>query len=195
MQASGEFDMRMRQATGIAKAGYVAEFVRMLVEGGQKVALFGWHRAVYAIWMKRLEDLGAVMYTGSESPAQKNFSKERFCGGDASVMMLKPPHRRRPRRTPERLQHGGVLGNWTGAQESTIRTLEGSTATASRILYLHYYLVCDYGSDPIISDTLGIKRQQSEGILNPSADIVTQLQIDPEHVKKLAEAYLRRKRS
>jgi hypothetical protein len=88
MQAAAEFDMRMRQATGIAKAPYAAEFVRMLVEGGQKVVLCGWHRAVYAIWLERLKDLNPVLYTGSESPNQKNATKERFVNGDAMVLLL-----------------------------------------------------------------------------------------------------------
>jgi hypothetical protein len=43
----GDFDWKMRQATGIAKAPYVAEFVKLLLESEQKVVLFGWHRDVY----------------------------------------------------------------------------------------------------------------------------------------------------
>jgi len=193
MQAAAEFDMRMRQATGIAKAGYVAEFVRMLVEGGQKVALFGWHRAVYAIWMKRLEDLNPVMYTGSESPTQKNAAKERFVSGDSKAILIS-------------LRAGAGLD---GLQKACSTVVFGELDWSPGVHYQNsgriardgqenpvfsYYLVCDYGSDPIISDTLGIKRQQSEGILNPAADIIEGLQIDPEHVKKLAEAYLLRKR-
>jgi SNF2 family DNA or RNA helicase len=192
MQAAAEFDMRMRQATGIAKAGYVAEFVRMLVEGGQKVLLYGWHRAVYAIWLKRLEDLGPVMYTGSESPAQKNFSKERFINGDSQVMLMS-------------LRAGAGTD---GIQKACCTVVKGELDWSPGIHLqciwrvdrdgqenpvFAYYLVCDYGSDPIVSDTLGLKRQQSEGILNPAANIIEGLQIDPEHVKRLAEAYLRRK--
>jgi SNF2 family DNA or RNA helicase len=192
MQAAAEFDMRMRQATGIAKAGYVAEFVRMLVDGGQKVALFGWHRAVYAIWMKRLEDLGATMYTGSESPTQKNFAKERFVDGDSKVIMIS-------------LRSGSGLD---GLQKVCSTVVFGELDWSPGVHVqgtgrvdrdgqenpvFAYYLICEFGSDPIISDTLGIKRQQSEGILNPAANIIEGLQIDPEHVKRLAEAYLRRK--
>lgn len=54
MHASGELDRLVRQATGLAKAPYVAEFVRLLVESGQQVLLFGWHRDVYAIWREKL---------------------------------------------------------------------------------------------------------------------------------------------
>jgi hypothetical protein len=48
----------LRQATGIAKAPFVADFVRLLVESGEKVLLYGWHREVYSIWRDKLKDLG-----------------------------------------------------------------------------------------------------------------------------------------
>ena len=54
LRATEEFNIMMRQATGIAKAPYVAEFVRMLVESGESVMLYGWHRDVYNIWLERL---------------------------------------------------------------------------------------------------------------------------------------------
>lgn len=192
MQAAGEFDMRMRQATGIAKAGYVAEFVRMLVENGQKVALFGWHRAVYAIWLERLKDLGPTLYTGTESPAQKNFTKDRFVNGDSKVMMIS-------------LRSGaGLDGLQQVCSTVVFGELDWSPGVHKQCVgrvdrdgqvnpVFAYYLTCDYGSDPIIADTLGLKKQQSEGITNPRAEMVEALQVDPDHVKKLAEAYLRRK--
>ncbi|MDI7181059.1 hypothetical protein QMO16_29155, partial [Klebsiella pneumoniae] len=65
MRAAGEFDQLVRQATGVAKAPYVAEFVRLLLESGQQVLLFGWHREVYSIWREKLADYNPVMYTGT----------------------------------------------------------------------------------------------------------------------------------
>jgi superfamily II DNA or RNA helicase len=47
MQARGDLDWKLRQATGIAKAPYVAAFVRMLVESGERVLLYGWHHACF----------------------------------------------------------------------------------------------------------------------------------------------------
>src|ERR1019366_1933073 len=57
MRASEELSYKLRLATGIAKAPYVAEFVRMLVESGEKVLLFGWHHAVYDLWRDQLKDV------------------------------------------------------------------------------------------------------------------------------------------
>jgi hypothetical protein len=93
-QAAREFDLMLRQQTGIAKAPFVAEFVRMLVEDGQKVLLGGWHRAVYEVWQDRFTNpaygpsLKPVLYTGTESPAQKQKAKDAFVHGDSMVMMM-----------------------------------------------------------------------------------------------------------
>jgi hypothetical protein len=62
----------MRQATGIAKAPYVAEFVRLLLDSEQKVLLFGWHREVYNIWLHALREFKPLLYTGTESPIRRH---------------------------------------------------------------------------------------------------------------------------
>lgn len=189
MQAAGEFDMRMRQATGIAKAPYAAEFVRMLVESGQKVVLCGWHRAVYAIWMERLKDLNPVMYTGSESVPQKNFSVQRFIEGDSDVFILSL----RSGAGIDGLQRAcstivkGELDWSPGVHDQNIGRVDRDGQVNP---VFAYYLLCDFGSDPIIADELGLKRQQSEGIRDPHAEFVETTQVDPDHIKKLAEAYL-----
>src|SRR6185369_14474294 len=85
LQASEELSWRLRQATGIAKAPHVADFVRMLVENGEKVLLFGWHREVYSIWADLLCSLRPAFYTGEESAAAKATSAKRFIDGDAQV--------------------------------------------------------------------------------------------------------------
>src|SRR5690606_20605039 len=71
MQAAAEFDAILRQTTGIAKAPFVAAFVRMLLESGEPVVLFGWHRAVYEIWREKLSEFNPAFYTGTESAVAK----------------------------------------------------------------------------------------------------------------------------
>lgn len=46
--AAREFDYKLRQATGIAKAKSVAEFVKMIVEQDEKVIVGVWHRECFA---------------------------------------------------------------------------------------------------------------------------------------------------
>lgn len=86
--AGGQFDMLVRQATGIAKAPFVADFVRMIVDSGEPVILAGWHRSVYDIWESRLKDLHPVYYTGTESTAAKERSVEAFLSGRSKVMLM-----------------------------------------------------------------------------------------------------------
>jgi len=59
-QANSEFDLVLRQATGISKAPIVANLVRLICESGEKVLLYGWHRAVYEIWLEKLKDLNPL---------------------------------------------------------------------------------------------------------------------------------------
>jgi SNF2 family DNA or RNA helicase len=53
-----------------------------------------------------------------------------------------------------------------------------------------YYLVSEDGSDPIVADVLGLKKQQIEGIKDPDQELVEKLEVDPDHVKKLAKHIL-----
>ena len=87
-KASREFNQRMRQATGIGKAGFAAEFIRMLAENGENPVCFCWHRTVYDIIMGKLKGLNPVMYTGSESPQQKEAAFKEFVEGRAKVFLM-----------------------------------------------------------------------------------------------------------
>ena len=190
MQAAGEFDMKMRQATGIAKAPFVAEFVKFLVEeSDEPVVLYGWHREVYSIWMEQLKDLKPVMFTGSESPTQKEAAKQAFIKGEAKVMIISL----RAGAGMDGLQdmcHLVVFGelDWSpGVHEQchgrVHRDGQDDPVTA-------YYLLSEHGSDPIMSDILGIKKQQIDGVRDPNQDLVTKLQVEEDYISRLAKRFL-----
>lgn len=190
MRAAEELSMVLRQATGIAKAPYVAAFVRLLVESGERVVLYGWHRECYRIWQAQLEDLNPVLYTGSESEPQKRRAVEAFVEGDAQVICISL----RAGAGLDGLQHASrtvVFGelDWSpGVHEQNVgrvfRDGQKEPVTA-------YMLVADTGSDPIVADVLGLKRGQIEGVRDPDRPLIEQLEVDPDHVKRLAEGYLR----
>jgi SNF2 family DNA or RNA helicase len=197
MQASGQFDMKMRQATGIAKAPFVADFVRFLVEqDDEPVILFGWHREVYNIWMEKLRgdgklirNLNPVMFTGSEDAKQKEWAKQEFLAGRSKVFVISL----RAGAGLDGLQqvcHIGVFGelDWSpGVHEQNI----GRFARDGQLDPMTaYYLLSTLGSDPFMSDILGVKKQQSEGVRDPNQDLVTKLQVEANYIKKLAEKYL-----
>jgi hypothetical protein len=54
-----------------------------------------------------------------------------------------------------------------------------------------YFLVSDEGSDPVVADALRLKKGQIEGVRDPQGPLVQKLQLDPDHIKKLARHYLK----
>jgi SNF2 family DNA or RNA helicase len=190
-QASEQLNNMLRQATGIAKAPYVADFVRLLVESGEKVVLCGWHREVYGIWNAKLNDLNPIMYTGSETAQEKVKAKEAFMNGDASILILSL----RSGAGLDGLQEAAssiVFGelDWSpGVHEQCIGRLARDGQKKSVVAY---FLVADDGADPVIAEALGLKREQIEGIRNPHQDLIEKLDISGDRTRKLAEFYLSR---
>jgi SNF2 family DNA or RNA helicase len=191
-RAAEELSNLVRQATGIAKAPYVAEFVKLLIENGESVVLYAWHREVYTVLMDRLKAFNPVMYTGSESPNQKEEARRAFIEGESKVLVMSL----RAGAGLDGLQHHAhtvVFGelDWSpGVHDQCAGRLHRDGQTEPVVAY---YLIADSGSDPIVADVLGVKAAQAAGIRDPNAPLVTQLQNDGDHVKKLAEAYLAKK--
>jgi SNF2 family DNA or RNA helicase len=197
MKAATELDWRLREATGLSKAPYVAEFVRLLIEGGEnKILLFGWHHAVYGEWMKLLgggreglADLKPVLHTGRESAKQKEEARAAFIEGDSKVLVMS-------------LRSGaGVDGLQKCCRTIVYGELDPSPGVHEQCSgrphrdgqtdpVFAYYLVSEDGSDPHLMDLLGLKTGQAEGIRDPERELTEKLTGGGHHVKKLAEAYL-----
>lgn len=190
MHAAGELDRLVRQATGVAKAPYVAEFVRLLIESGQQVLLFGWHREVYSVWQEKLAEFNPVMYTGSESPKEKQAAKDAFIAGESQVMLISL----RAGAGIDGLQHvcsTVVFGelDWSpGVHEQCIGRVhrDGQTLPVQA-----FFLISDEGSDPIVSDVLGVKREQIEGVRNPGEHLVERIDVGENHLRQLAQSFLK----
>ncbi|MEG7688958.1 ATP-dependent helicase, partial [Listeria monocytogenes] len=69
---------------------FVADFVTTLVESGEKVLLYGWHRKVYTEWKLLLSQFKPAFYTGTESTTVKEHELGRFLdpAGDCQVMIM-----------------------------------------------------------------------------------------------------------
>lgn len=192
--AAGDLDWRLRQATGVAKAPYVAEFVRMLLESEDKVVLFGWHRVVYQVWAQRLAEYKPVLYTGSETPAQKHQAAQEFIHGDARVLMMSL----RAGVGLDGLQKASsvaVFGelDWSpGVLDQCVGRLarDGQQAAVAA-----YFLVSDHGADPVMDEVLGLKRMQAEPIRDPDAPLLTPAASNADRVKLLAQAVIDRQDS
>lgn len=196
-KAAGEFSLRMRQMTGLVKAKQVAAYARMLIDSGEPVIIAAWHREVYEIYLRELREFNPVMFTGSESPAQKEKNKQAFISGETNCLILS-------------LRSGiGVDGLQQRCAYMLFGELDYSPQIHSQVLtridrpgqlrdVTALFLVCNYGSDPIIQSILGLKQEQSDGLLNPvddsddgDEDFLTSL-AGESRVKMIARDYLQR---
>lgn len=192
MNAAGQLDMKLRMATGLGKAPYVAELVRMLVENGESVVLFGWHRSVYDVWLDKLKDFAPVMYTGTESPTEKEKSKQAFVSGASKVLIMSL----RAGAGLDGLQHccrTVVIGELDWSPAVIEQNIGRVNRDGQKDPVAVYFPISDEGSDPILVDILGLKRQQLDGVREVQPDLVERLETDGDRIKKLAEAYLRRR--
>jgi len=190
MQAAGELDWKLRQATGIGKAPYVAEFCRMILESEEKIILAGWHRAVYDLWNDLLADFKPVMYTGSESPAQKAASEAAFVEGDSRIMIMS-------------LRSGsGLDGLQKVCSVSVFGELDWSPQVHEQLIGrtrrdgmgakppVAYFLNSVDGSDPAVMEALGIKRMQAEPMLSKDGKVFATAMPDSGRGRMLAEQIL-----
>jgi SNF2 family DNA or RNA helicase len=191
LQASEELSNKLRQATGIAKAPFVADFVKLLLESEKNIVLFGWHREVYRIWHELLGPFFPVMFTGSESVVQKQIALDHFKSGRSRVLMMS-------------LRAGAGLDGLQGVCRTVVfgeldwsaGVLEQNAGRVHRDgqkeSVAAYYLISNYGSDPIMVDVLGIKKAQLEGVRDPSRNLVEKLDVNAgDHIKRLAVDYLK----
>lgn len=190
MRAAEELSWKLRQATGVAKAPFLAAFIRMLVESSGKVLCGLWHHAVYDILEDALRDLNPVRFSGRESEPQKRAAIKRFCEGDSQVCLMSD----RAGQGLDGLQRvcsTVVIGelDWSPAVHEQFIGRVDRDGQLSPVMA--YFPLANIGSDPVIADVVGVKAQQLEGIRDPgNTDAIKQ--IDPDRIKKLALDYLQR---
>lgn len=188
--SAARFDSLLRQATGIAKAPFVAQFVNMLIESGcKKVLLGGWHREVYAIWQEILKEHMPVMYTGTETTVEKERARMSFVKGESKVLIMS-------------LRSGEGLNGLNEVCNTVVNgELDWSFAVHKQLLgRLHrpgqkqpifsYFMIAEHGADPAIADVLQVKKHQLHGVIGIDEKAEPK-ELDPEYIKKLASQYLK----
>lgn len=187
-RAVRELDIMMRQLTGVAKAKSVAAMARIIVEGGSPLVLVGWHREVYDIWLRELHDLKPVMYTGSESPAAKARAFEAFTTGQTDLFIMSL----RSGAGLDGLQHRcstmlfGELDWSPGIHHQCLGRLdrEGQQEPVTGI-----FLVAEDGSDPPMTELLGLKASEASQVVDPSLGVQVS-HSDVSKMKALVDRYL-----
>jgi hypothetical protein len=191
-QAARELDAYARHITGVSKAREVAAFVRILLESGEPVVLSGWHRDVYDIWKEELGDFNPVFYTGTEGTAAKNRAKSDFVEKKTSLFIIS----NRSGIGLDGLQHRCrtvVIGelDWSPQVHNQVIGRVDRDGQADQVTA--YYLISEYGADPVMIDWLGLKSSQARGINDPLAPAGEQYS-DQSRIKMLAESFLHKKK-
>lgn len=187
-KAARELDLKMRMMTGIAKARAVAAYVRLLLRDTPRVLLAGWHREVYATWSRELAEFQPVLYTGSESAAGKARSVEAFTTGTSRVMMISL----RSGAGLDGLQHhcrDVVFGELDWSPQVHHQVIGRLRRPGQQDQVSAHYLHTAGGSDPVLLETLGVKRDQSRGINDPGAAPRAKF-TDDSRIKRLAQHVL-----
>jgi hypothetical protein len=191
-QSARDFDFKLRQATGIAKAKPAAEFVKMLLESEEKIVLVGYHHAVYDIWRKEFKDIKIVWYTGDESLKEKDLSVKDFIEGDARLLIISV----RSGAGIDGLQrvcNTMVIAelDWTN---SVLDQMVGRLARDGQNKHVQaYFLTVADGSDPFIMARLGEKRSQHDGVIDgkdSEAELLKDSGGGLDRIREMAKAYL-----
>jgi len=189
MNAAGQLESLVRQQTAIAKAPYCAAYIEMLLDSGEPVVCFGWHRMFHDIIREKLKAYKPVMYTGSETPSQKERNRDLFVSGKTNLMLISHWSGSGLDGLQKRCATG-VMGELDWAAGRMTQCIGRYHRDGQQRPCFTHYLVCDYGLDPVMSQVIQEKQEQSDGLLNhksvgPTIDAT-------EHIRKLALEYISR---
>ena len=178
-----------RQATGIAKAPFVCQFVRALLENGEKVLLFAHHHAVMDRYREELRSFNPVFITGRESGQQKEDAAAAFMQGrtDLCCVSLRAA-------SGLNLQRAScvVFGelDWSPAVHSQAE--DRAHRIGQKDSLLCYYLVSPRGSDADIQEALGLKVSQFLGLMGEQAQPPALMQADADYARRYVEKLMRK---
>ena len=184
-----EIERGERQATGIAKAPYVAQFVRALLDAEGKVLLFAHHHEVMDIYKKELSAYSPAFITGRETPAMKERSVERFMTGKTNLCCISLRAA-----AGLNLQRASciVFGelDWSPAVHSQAEDRAHRMGQTDSILC--YYLVSSEGSDQDVQDALGLKVSQFVGLMGDEPQSQTDALLSAQEARRYVERLVSR---
>jgi SWI/SNF-related matrix-associated actin-dependent regulator of chromatin subfamily A-like protein 1 len=175
-----------RRAAGMAKAPYVCQFVRALLDAGEKVLLFAHHHTVVDFYRDELKAFRPAFVTGRESALQKEENVEKFMSGATGLCCVSLRAA-----SGLNLQRATcvVFGelDWSPAVHSQAEDRAHRIGQEDSLLC--YYLVSPRGSDADMQDALGLKVSQFLGLMGEapqsSADAALSAGAARRHVERL----------
>ena len=193
-----EFDLKLRKATGIAKAHPAAQFIKMLLDGGEtdeQVLVGVWHREVHDVIMRELSAYNPVQYSGSETPDQKEKNKQAFLDKKSRVLLISLGSGA----GLDGLQYAEKCKNlvaveipWSGR---ILDQLIGRLARDGQTKPVQAYLLTiPDGSDPFIMGLIGEKQSQYDGLIEgkeAEAELLASNSPSLDRIKEMATNYLK----
>ena len=184
-----EVEQGERQATGIAKAPYVAQFIRALLDADERVLLFAHHHEVMDIYKRELKAYSPAFITGRETPAMKERSVERFMTGRTNLCCISLRAA-----AGLNLQRAScvVFGelDWSPAVHSQAEDRAHRMGQTDSILC--YYLVSSGGSDQDMQDALGLKVSQFVALMGDEPQSQSEALISAQAARQYVERLVRR---
>lgn len=183
-----EICQRMRQATGVAKAPYVAAFVRALLEGGEKVLLFAHHHQVMDAYKAALKSAHPVFITGRETMPMKDKAVDAFMTGKTDLCCISMRAA-----AGLNLQRATcvVFGELDWSPAVHTQAEDRAHRMGQKDSVLCYYLVSPAGSDAQMQEALGLKVSQFVQLMGDAvpgeSETLLMQQEAREHIRILAE--------
>ncbi len=182
----------MRQATGAAKAENVGHFVNTLVDAGEPTIVFVHHHQVVDTLRATLN--APAVITGRQSEKGKEEAKRRFVEGETDVVLV------------GLRSAAGLDGLQARARCVVFAELDWSPAVHGQAedrahrdgqqdSVLAYYLVADWGSDPAIMDSLGLKASQARGLLADDGETEDDRAVSQQDAREHMQAVIQRLRN
>ena len=151
-----------RMAIGIAKAPFVTDFIKMLLDAGEKVLVFAYHHAVFDIYQEDLKDYNPVEITGRETAKEKDMAVQAFMGGKTNICIVSLRAAAGLNLQRATCVVFGEL-DWSPAVHSQAEDRAHRIGQKDSVLC--YYLVAEEGTDEVIQEFLGLKISQFNGIM------------------------------
>ena len=179
-----QISQEARQATGLAKAPYVCQFVKALVSAGEKVLLFAHHHAVMDAYKAELKAEKPVFITGRESSAKKEEAADRFMAGksDLCVISLRAA-------SGLNLQRATcvVFGELDWSPAVHAQAEDRAHRMGQKDSLLCYYLVSPRGSDQDMQEALGLKVSQFQLLMGDAAETQAHAEAQANYARRHVE--------
>ena len=184
-----EIEQGERQATGLAKAAFVSQFVRALLEGGEKVLLFAHHHQVMDCYKKDLHSFSPCFITGRETQKQKEVSLDRFTSGRSHLCCISLRSASGLNLQQATCVVFGEL-DWSPAVHSQAEDRAHRMGQKDSILC--YYLVSKGGSDQDMQDALGLKVSQFTALMGDQVKSQEEILAESQYAQRYVEQLIKR---